>query len=106
MSGPPNSGGLRATKGWLSIRDRAVSSSGTCLTVEPVSGRAIGWAETPQGETLVLVEAENGRLARWHDRAAGFQNLAAFAAAFPKDILTDFAFIEASFGISIAGVAG
>ena len=29
-----------------------------------------------------------------------------FHAAFPKDILTDFAFIEASFGLSIAGVAG
>lgn len=74
--------------------------------VEGVSGRGLGWAETPQGEMLVLVEAKEGQLVRWHDRSAGFQNLAAFAAAFPKDILTDFAFIEASFGISIAGVAG
>ncbi len=73
--------------------------------VEGASGAGLGWAETPQGETLVLVELVEGRLVRWHDRSAGFQNLAAFAAAFPKDILTDFAFIEASFGISVAGVA-
>jgi Ni,Fe-hydrogenase III large subunit len=38
-------------------------------------------------------------------RSASFHNLALFSSAFPKDILTDFAFIEASFGLSIAGVA-
>lgn len=70
------------------------------------SGEAFGWAEAPQGEVLYLVVAENGRLARVKQRSASFHNLALFSQAFPKDIFTDFAFIEASFGISIAGVAG
>lgn len=70
------------------------------------SGQAIGWAEAPQGEVLYLVDVEDGRLARVKPRSASFHNLALFHAAFPKDILTDFAFIEASFGLSIAGVAG
>ena len=39
-------------------------------------------------------------------RSASFHNLAMFPLAFPKDILTDFAFIEASFGLSVAGVSG
>jgi formate hydrogenlyase subunit 5 len=70
-----------------------------------VHGEALGWAEAPQGEVLYLVAAEEGRLVRVKPRSASFHNLAAFHAAFPKDILTDFAFIEASFGLSIAGAA-
>ncbi|HTU36616.1 MAG TPA: NADH-quinone oxidoreductase subunit C [Acidimicrobiales bacterium] len=71
-----------------------------------VSGEAMGWAEAPQGEVLYLVSIEDGALVRVKPRSASFHNLAAFHASFPKDILTDFAFIEASFGLSIAGVAG
>ena len=70
-----------------------------------VSGRAVGWAEAPQGEVLYLVEAREGKLVRVKPRSASFHNMALFPAAFPKDILTDFAFIEASFGLSIAGVS-
>ena len=70
-----------------------------------LSGEAIGWAEAPQGEVLYLVVMEEGRLTRVKPRSASFHNLGVFHAAFPKDILTDFAFIEASFGLSIAGVA-
>jgi formate hydrogenlyase subunit 5 len=70
------------------------------------SGEAIGWAEAPQGEVLYLLAMEEGRLVRVKPRSASFHNMAMFHAAFPKDILTDFAFIEASFGLSIAGVAG
>jgi formate hydrogenlyase subunit 5 len=73
--------------------------------VEEVSGEALGWAEAPQGEVLYLVRVEEGRLVRVKPRSASFHNLALFGAAFPNDILTDFAFIEASFGLSIAGVA-
>lgn len=69
------------------------------------TGEALGWAEAPQGELLYLVTIEDGRLLRVKPRSASFHNLAMFDAAFPKDILTDFAFIEASFGLSIAGVA-
>jgi formate hydrogenlyase subunit 5 len=71
-----------------------------------LSGQALGWAEAPQGEVLYHVTLENGRLLRVKPRSASFHNLALFPAAFPKDILTDFAFVEASFGLSIAGVAG
>jgi len=50
--------------------------------------------------------AEEGRLCRVKPRSASFHNLGVFHAAFPSDILTDFAFIEASFGLSVAGVSG
>ena len=71
-----------------------------------LAGETIGWAEAPQGEVLYVVTMDDGRLVRVKPRSASFHNLGLFSAAFPKDILTDFAFIEASFGLSIAGVAG
>lgn len=71
-----------------------------------VSGEAVGWAEAPQGEVLTWVQMSDGVLTRVKPRSASFHNLAMFPLAFPKDILTDFAFIEASFGLSVAGVAG
>jgi Ni,Fe-hydrogenase III large subunit len=73
---------------------------------EPSSGMSIGWAEAPQGEVLSFVEIDGGVLKRVKHRSASFHNLGLFASAFPRDILTDFAFIEASFGLSIAGVVG
>jgi len=74
--------------------------------IGPVSGEALGWAEAPQGEVVYLVELHEGSLVHARVRSASFHNLAAFALAFPHDILTDFVFIEASFGLSIAGVSG
>jgi Ni,Fe-hydrogenase III large subunit len=74
--------------------------------IELGSGEAFGWAEAPQGEVLYLVRVRDGVLARVKPRSASFHNLALFTAAFPKDITTDFAFIEASFGVSVAGIAG
>ena len=62
--------------------------------------------EAPQGELLYLVEADGDRLVRVKARCASFHNLALFPQAFRGDIFTDFVFIEASFGLSIAGVAG
>jgi Ni,Fe-hydrogenase III large subunit len=71
-----------------------------------VEGLGLGWVEAPQGELVYLVEADARRLIRVKPRSASFHNLALFPRAFGGDILTDFAFIEASFGLSIAGVAG
>jgi Ni,Fe-hydrogenase III large subunit len=71
-----------------------------------VDGVGLGWVEAPQGELVYLVEAEAGRLTRVKPRSASFHNLALFPQAFGGDILTDFVFIEASFGLSIAGVSG
>jgi Ni,Fe-hydrogenase III large subunit len=76
------------------------------VDVPPSSGSAIARVEAPQGELLSLVEMREGNLMRVKQRSASFHNLALFSSAFPNDILTDFAFIEASFGISIAGVSG
>jgi formate hydrogenlyase subunit 5 len=70
------------------------------------TGEAIGWVEAPQGELLYLVRVEDGVLTHVKPRSASFHNFALFPEAFRGDIFTDFAFIEASFGISIAGVAG
>ncbi len=73
--------------------------------LEAVAGQAVGWAEAPQGEVLYLLRVdEQGRLLRCAPRSASFHNLAAFPHTFQGDILTDFPFIEASFGLSIAGV--
>ena len=68
-------------------------------------GRAAGWAEAPQGEVLYDVRAEGGRIVRCWPRSASFHNLVLFHEVFAGDILTDFPFIEASFGLSAAGVA-
>jgi formate hydrogenlyase subunit 5 len=76
------------------------------VDVAPADSVAWGWAEAPQGELLYLVETEGGRLRRVKARSASFHNLSIFPEAFGGDIFTDFAFIEASFGLSIAGVAG
>lgn len=76
------------------------------VALPPVDGLGLGSAEAPQGELVYMVEAEAGRVTRVKQRSASFHNLALFPDAFAGDILTDFSFIEASFGISMAGVAG
>jgi formate hydrogenlyase subunit 5 len=73
---------------------------------EAADGRAAGWAEAPQGEVLYDVRLAGGRISRCRPRSASFHNLVLFHEVFAGDILTDFPFIEASFGLSIAGVAG
>jgi formate hydrogenlyase subunit 5 len=87
----------------LDVATRRETSS--VVPIRSCSGTSIGWAEAPQGEVLYLVTMDEGRLVRVKPRSASFHNLGIFHAAFPKDILTDFAFIEASFGLSIAGAA-
>ncbi len=72
---------------------------------EPTAGRAVGWAEAPQGEVLYAVWLEDGLIRRCRPRSASFHNLVLMHEVFAGDILTDFPFIEASFGLSAAGVA-
>jgi formate hydrogenlyase subunit 5 len=72
---------------------------------EPAEGRAAGWAEAPQGEVIYDVTIAGGLITRCHPRSASFHNLPLFGEVFAGDILTDFPFIEASFGLSAAGVA-
>jgi len=67
------------------------------------TGAACGWAEAPQGELLVWVELADGVVGRVHIASPSLRNWALFDHAFPRDVLTDFAFIEHSFGLTPAG---
>jgi formate hydrogenlyase subunit 5 len=67
------------------------------------SGCAFGWAEAPQGELVVWVELRDGLLTGMRVASPSLRNWALFDHAFPKDVLTDFAFIEHSFGLTAAG---
>jgi len=67
------------------------------------SGSALGWAEAPQGEVVYRVELRDGLISRAHVASPSLRNWALFDHAFPKDVLTDFAFIEHSFGLTPAG---
>jgi formate hydrogenlyase subunit 5 len=69
------------------------------------SGRAVGWSEAPQGEIIYDLRVEDGRITRCRPRSASFHNMVLFHEVFAGDILTDFPFIEASFGLSAAGMA-
>jgi formate hydrogenlyase subunit 5 len=71
----------------------------------PPDGRATGWAEAPQGEVLYDVTVAGGRVVSCQLRSASFHNLVLMHEVFAGDILTDFPFIEASFGLSVAGAA-
>jgi formate hydrogenlyase subunit 5 len=66
-------------------------------------GAACGWVEAPQGELVMWVQLRDGLLARAHIASPSLRNWALFDHAFPKDVLTDFAFIEHSFGLTPAG---
>ncbi|HVW46757.1 MAG TPA: hypothetical protein VHA76_06880 [Solirubrobacterales bacterium] len=73
------------------------------VDLPPGDGEALGWAEAPQGELAIWVELEAGRLRRVRIASPSFRNWALFDHAFPQDVLTDFAFIEHSFGLTPAG---
>jgi len=81
-------------------------AAGTVRTpVEPAGGTGLGWAEGPQGEELYSVELVDGRVRRCFARSASLHNLVLLHEVFHGDVLTDFPFIEASFGLCYAGVA-
>jgi len=67
------------------------------------SGAAFGWAEAPQGELVIWVEVRDELIHRVHVASPSLRNWALFDHAFPADVLTDFAFIEHSFGLTAAG---
>jgi len=67
------------------------------------TGRGVGWAEAAQGEVIYVVDVLEGLVVRCWPRSPSFHNLSLFHEVFAGDILTDFPFIEASFGLSIAG---
>jgi formate hydrogenlyase subunit 5 len=87
------------------LRSPCDVTDGSVVQGSVIDGRAVGWAEAPQGEVIYDVTLESGRIARCHPRSASFHNLVLMHEVFTGDILTDFPFIEASFGLSVAGVA-
>jgi formate hydrogenlyase subunit 5 len=65
---------------------------------------ALGAAESARGETLYWLEPETGDALRFCKlRAASFVNFGVFNRVFDSQVLTDFAFIEHSLGLSPAG---
>lgn len=70
---------------------------------EWATGAACGWVEAPQGELMIRVEIRDGLIAGVHIASPSLRNWALFDHAFPSDVLTDFAFIEHSFGLTPAG---
>lgn len=71
-----------------------------------VTGSVVTSVESPQGELVYLVDVEDGRLSHVKPCTASFHNFALFSNVFRGDIFTDFVFVEASFGVNLAGVAG
>jgi formate hydrogenlyase subunit 5 len=67
------------------------------------SGCAFGWSEAAQGELVMWVELTEGVITRLRIASPSLRNWALFDHAFPTDVLTDFAFIEHSFGLTVAG---
>ncbi len=64
----------------------------------------VGWVESPEGEWIAVLETGgSGQLVNAHVRPASIPNFACFQRACERWVLTDFAFIEHSFGLSIAG---
>jgi len=72
-------------------------------------GKASGYADDARlarpYDGYPLLELADGRIVRCQPRSASFHNLVLMHEVFTGDILTDFPFIEASFGLSVAGVA-
>ena len=69
-----------------------------------VHDAALGAAESARGETLYWLEPDGEEsLGFCKLRAASFMNFGAFNRVFDSQVLTDFSFIEHSFGLSPAG---
>lgn len=72
--------------------------------VRPEPGQyAVATVEAPEGEWIACIEVGGTSLARCRIRPASLLNFACFPRACEGWVLTDFAFIEHSFHLSIAG---
>jgi formate hydrogenlyase subunit 5 len=86
-----------------SLDQLATVDAGLSVRIGGRRGAAFGWAEAPQGELVIWVEVRDEVIHRMHVASPSLRNWALFDHAFPKDVLTDFAFIEHSFGLTTAG---
>lgn len=71
------------------------------------AGGALGWCESPRGESLVWLSLDGeGRVRRARLRPGTFRNWRAFDdAARSRNVFTDIPIIEASFWLTVAGFA-
>lgn len=75
------------------------------VPVPATDGTALGWAEAAPGEVLYALHLQDGQIRRCFARSPALHDLVLLHDVFRTDIFTDFPFIEASFGLSYAGVA-
>lgn len=92
----------------LEIVRRLAGSLPTGEIATPILGlrrrEAIGCAESARGEVVYYLRAdESNSIDLCHIRAASFANFGIFNRVFEGQVLTDFAFIEHSLGLSPAG---
>jgi Ni,Fe-hydrogenase III large subunit/Ni,Fe-hydrogenase III component G len=82
-------------------------ADGGCVPTAPRGESALGWAESVRGEALAWVQFDgDGRLERARVRPASTRNWRAFDdAARSQNVFTDIPIIEASFWLTVAGVA-
>jgi formate hydrogenlyase subunit 5 len=78
------------------------AGGGLCTAIGAPSGVAHGWSEAPQGEVVYALAVEKGVCTEAHIASASYRNWPLFAASFRGDVLTDFGFIEHSFGLTAA----
>jgi formate hydrogenlyase subunit 5 len=67
------------------------------------TGAAFGWVEAPMGELVYWTEVEQGELRTVRIASPSLRNWPLLAESFRGDVLTDFSFIEHSFGLTQAG---
>ena len=87
---------------------RSLDSSAGRTVAKPgqTGGRDwLGLGRSSAGRAALSGRRGRRSLRRVKPRSASFHNLSLFPDVFTGDIFTDFAFIEASFGLSMAGVA-
>lgn len=75
------------------------------VPITPHDGMEVGWSEGPHGEVLYALHLEGGHIRRCLGRSPALHDLVLLHDVIHTDIFTDLPFIEASFGLSYAGVA-
>ena len=77
------------------------------VPLPPGGGAGLGWAESPRGEALAWVALdENGRITRARLRPGSARNWRGFDdACRSQNVFTDIPIIEASFWLTVAGMA-
>ncbi len=86
----------------------AEAGAGEAVTeVRGQAGAALGWCESPRGESLAWLSLDDaGRIERARLRPGSFRNWRAFDdAARSRNVFTDIPIIEASFWLTVAGFA-